>query len=73
MPRIIHFDGNQPLIAANTMFLMHDQLADAEACRFLHKGIGGAFLFGGANNPLAKNILFGEQQVTWCFKALLDG
>src|SRR3546814_864470 len=51
----------QPLIAADAMIQVDDEIADAERREFGEEGVGALAAFLAADETLAEDILFGEQ------------
>ena len=58
MGTVAHGYRNQALISANTMVLMHHQIAGGQRGKFGHEGIGGFTTFLPAHQPVAQHVLF---------------
>ena len=59
--RLAHGDGFEPEILADAVFGVDDQIADAERLQLRHEGIGIAPLALAPYQPVAENVLLGQQ------------
>ena len=64
-------DRDQPLIAADAMVDMHDQVAGRERLQFGQERIGGLALLAPTHQPVAEQVLFGQDLVAVGGKAVI--
>src|SRR6478609_4554051 len=72
MRRACRLDGLQACEATDAVIDMHDQIARCEACCLGDEILRPSGRTAGANEPVAKDILFADDRTVFCLKAGFD-